>query len=132
MLNVIETHLGGCRTEDMDSSKSRKQTVLDAEFFSGRDDLMLRTDLLDLHVYICAPEVLLLFSDNFDYQVNRWLLCFICGGFCCSVVDCLTLLCLALSFGLSCLALLSPVLSCPALPCHVLRCPLLHRLCMQA
>ncbi|KAL3149193.1 hypothetical protein ABBQ32_002021 [Trebouxia sp. C0010 RCD-2024] len=56
------------RLEDMDSSNSKKSTILDAEHFSGHNDLMLRTDLLNLHVYICAPEVLLLFSDNFDYQ----------------------------------------------------------------
>ena len=42
---------------------------MDAEYFSGHHELLLRTDLLNLHVYICAPEVLMLFSDNFDYQV---------------------------------------------------------------
>ena len=42
---------------------------MDAEYFSGHQELRLRTDLLNLHVYICAPEVLMLFSDNFDYQV---------------------------------------------------------------
>lgn len=60
----------------MDSSNSKKSTILDAEHFSGHNDLMLRTDLLNLHVYICAPEVLLLFSDNFDYQV-----CYCFGSF---------------------------------------------------
>lgn len=28
----------------------------------------VRTDLIDTHITICAPEVLMLFSDNFDYQ----------------------------------------------------------------
>jgi hypothetical protein len=28
----------------------------------------LRSDLMDCHIAICAPEVLMLFSDNFDYQ----------------------------------------------------------------
>ena len=28
----------------------------------------MRTDLLDAQLYICAPEVLLSFSENFDYQ----------------------------------------------------------------
>lgn len=28
----------------------------------------VRTDLMDTHIAICAPEVLMLFSDNFDYQ----------------------------------------------------------------
>ena len=59
-----------CSLENVDGNKGKKQTALDAEFFSGRDDLLLRTNLLDLHIYICAPEVLLLFSDNFDYQVD--------------------------------------------------------------
>lgn len=28
-------------------------------------------DLVDAHITICAPEVLMLFSDNFDYQTLR-------------------------------------------------------------
>eukprot|EP00955_Chlamydomonas_euryale_P006017 64268-Chlamydomonas_euryale.AAC.1 len=28
----------------------------------------VRTDLVDTHIAVCGPEVLLLFSDNFDYQ----------------------------------------------------------------
>ena len=31
----------------------------------------VRTDLIDCHISICAPEVLMLFSDNFDYQNLR-------------------------------------------------------------
>ncbi len=27
---------------------------------------------MDTHIAICAPEVLMLFSDNFDYQVGVW------------------------------------------------------------
>lgn len=57
------------RFEDMDNSNSKKEIVVDAEYSSGYHELLLRTDLLNLRVYICAPEVLLLFSDNFDYQV---------------------------------------------------------------
>lgn len=30
--------------------------------------LQVRSDLMDSHISICAPEVLMLFSDNFDYQ----------------------------------------------------------------
>lgn len=55
------------RFEDVDSSK--KDIYMDADYFSGHQELLLRTDLLNLRVYICAPEVLMLFSDNFDYQV---------------------------------------------------------------
>lgn len=30
----------------------------------------VRTDMVETSIYICAPEVLMLFSDNFDYQVG--------------------------------------------------------------
>lgn len=36
------------------------------------DFFQVRTDLMITQIYICAPEVLMLFSDNFDYQnINR-------------------------------------------------------------
>lgn len=59
------------RFEDGDINISKKNSYLDAEYFCGHPELLLRTDLVNLHVYICAPEVLLLFSDNFDYQVRQ-------------------------------------------------------------
>ncbi len=59
-----------CRLEDLDSSKQKKHLTLDAQNFSERDMISLRTDLLDARIYICAPDVLMLFSDNFDYQVS--------------------------------------------------------------
>ncbi|KAF5828895.1 hypothetical protein DUNSADRAFT_16852 [Dunaliella salina] len=40
----------------------------DAAFFGERDSVQVRTDLKDTQISICAPEVLMLFSDNFDYQ----------------------------------------------------------------
>lgn len=33
-------------------------------------ELELRSDLLDCHVDVCSPEVLVQLSDNFDYQVR--------------------------------------------------------------
>ena len=30
--------------------------------------VQVRSDLIDSQIAICAPEVLMLFSDNFDYQ----------------------------------------------------------------
>ncbi|CAN0402928.1 unnamed protein product, partial [Ectocarpus sp. 13 AM-2016] len=33
-------------------------------------ELQLRSDLLDCHVDVCSPEVLVQLSDNFDYQVR--------------------------------------------------------------
>lgn len=33
--------------------------------------VQVRSDLLDTHVAVCSPEVLMMFSDNFDYQSLR-------------------------------------------------------------
>ena len=44
---------------------------LDASLFSDHPSIKISTDLLDCHVDICAPEVLYLFTDNFDYQNLR-------------------------------------------------------------
>lgn len=44
---------------------------LDSSLFSERDDVIIRTDLMMTGIYVCAPEVLMLFSDNFDYQNVR-------------------------------------------------------------
>lgn len=33
-------------------------------------ELQLRSDLLDCHVDVCSPEVLVQLSDNFDYQAS--------------------------------------------------------------
>ena len=41
---------------------------MDTAFFSERDCVGLRYGVADAGIYICAPEVLLLFSDNFDFQ----------------------------------------------------------------
>ena len=45
--------------------------ALDASLFSDHANVRVRTDVLDCHVDICAPEVLYLFTDNFDYQNIR-------------------------------------------------------------
>ncbi|KAI8107409.1 hypothetical protein M9435_002440 [Picochlorum sp. BPE23] len=44
---------------------------LDLSLFGGRDEITLRNDLIDTGIYICSPDVLMLFSDNFDYQNVR-------------------------------------------------------------
>ena len=53
------------------ASSSRRGLRLDAAFFSERDAISVRYDLIETGIYICAPEVLMLFSDNFDYQNIR-------------------------------------------------------------
>ena len=50
------------------SARASPQVDVDTTFFSERDKLSLRYDLADCGIYICAPEVLMLFSDNFDFQ----------------------------------------------------------------
>ena len=50
------------------SASRRRGLLLDAALFSERDDISIRSDLVETGVYICAPEVLMIFSDNFDYQ----------------------------------------------------------------
>ncbi|KNC46723.1 uncharacterized protein AMSG_11564, partial [Thecamonas trahens ATCC 50062] len=44
---------------------------LDVRLFTEVPKLELRHDLLDTFIDICAPEVLMLFSDNFDYSDLR-------------------------------------------------------------
>ena len=46
------------------------QAVIDAHFWGETDAVEVRADLADTGIYLCAPEVLLLFSDNFDYQAR--------------------------------------------------------------
>jgi len=45
--------------------------ALDASLFGEMENVRVRTDLMDCHVDICAPEFLMLFTDNFDYQHIR-------------------------------------------------------------
>ena len=44
---------------------------LDISYFADREFVSVRTDLLDTGIYICSTDVLMLFSDNFDYQNVR-------------------------------------------------------------
>eukprot|EP00210_Caulerpa_lentillifera_P002171 g2085.t1 len=48
--------------------RDSSRLVIDASFFSERDTIEVRNDLFSSEIYICAPEVLALFSENFDYQ----------------------------------------------------------------
>lgn len=51
--------------------QARRKVCIEASNFSERDELQIRFDLMDIGIYVCAPEVLMLFSDNFDYQNIR-------------------------------------------------------------
>ena len=48
----------------------KKDVTIPLEIMVDHPGLAIRTDLLDCHVDICSPELLLQFSDNFDYQVS--------------------------------------------------------------
>lgn len=57
---------------ESENSDSRESSIkLDTSFLSGRESVDVRSDLIDTGIYICAPDVLMLFSDNFDYQNVR-------------------------------------------------------------
>ncbi|KAI8468580.1 MAG: nucleotide-diphospho-sugar transferase [Monoraphidium minutum] len=69
--------LGGGRSGGGGGGRAGGAFKVDAGLFGERDGVQLRSDLMDCHIAICAPEVLMLFSDNFDYQhVKRD---FVCG-----------------------------------------------------
>ncbi|GAQ80574.1 eukaryotic translation initiation factor eIF-2B epsilon subunit [Klebsormidium nitens] len=54
-----------------EGSKGGQYLGLERAMFEGRQAVQLRTDLEDCFIDICAPEVLMLFTDNFDYQHLR-------------------------------------------------------------
>jgi translation initiation factor eIF-2B subunit epsilon len=49
---------------------SKKGVSIPLELMAEHPGLALRSDLLDCQVDVCSPELLLQFSDNFDYQVR--------------------------------------------------------------
>eukprot|EP00252_Welwitschia_mirabilis_P016124 TRINITY_DN3563_c0_g2_i1.p1 TRINITY_DN3563_c0_g2~~TRINITY_DN3563_c0_g2_i1.p1 ORF type:complete len:742 (-),score=186.19 TRINITY_DN3563_c0_g2_i1:165-2390(-) len=53
------------------SQRSLRNFILDSTVLSERPAVQLYTDLQDCFIDICSPEVLLLFTDNFDYQQLR-------------------------------------------------------------
>lgn len=53
-----------------DNSIADSSVSVPAEIFAAHPALTLRTDLLDCQIDICSPELLLQFSDNFDYQAS--------------------------------------------------------------
>ncbi|KAL6773796.1 hypothetical protein ACKKBG_A22530 [Auxenochlorella protothecoides x Auxenochlorella symbiontica] len=62
---------GGGAEVDVARRRRRRRFVLDTTLFSERDSVQVRSDMVEASIYICAPEVLMLFSDNFDYQNVR-------------------------------------------------------------
>jgi translation initiation factor eIF-2B subunit epsilon len=61
--------------EDHRSRNSHDSSVnssIPCSFFSGTSEIQLRTDLLDIGLDLCSPDVLARFSDNFDYRDIRY------------------------------------------------------------
>ena len=52
-----------------DSSK-RRRVKLDTALFGEREAVQVRRDLVDCQILVCSLEVLVTFSDNFDYQAR--------------------------------------------------------------
>eukprot|EP00606_Chrysophyceae_sp_TOSAG23-5_P000126 GSChrysophyteH2.ASY1.ANO1.1599.1 assembled CDS len=49
----------------------QRNARLPLQLLADHPSTVLRTDLLDTHIDICSPEMMLQFSDNFDYQDIR-------------------------------------------------------------
>ena len=43
---------------------------LDTALFGEREAIQIRRDLVDVQIAVCSLEVLVTFSDNFDYQAG--------------------------------------------------------------
>lgn len=54
-----------------DNQIMKKNVNIPLEIFDNHSSLRIRSDLLDCQIDICSPELLLQFSDNFDYQDIR-------------------------------------------------------------
>eukprot|EP00163_Fabomonas_tropica_P029935 TRINITY_DN6601_c0_g1_i2.p1 TRINITY_DN6601_c0_g1~~TRINITY_DN6601_c0_g1_i2.p1 ORF type:complete len:653 (-),score=120.90 TRINITY_DN6601_c0_g1_i2:167-2125(-) len=54
-----------------ENDRTSKSVQLDMTLFQDHDAIRLRSDLVDTFVDICSPEVLICFTDNFDYQDIR-------------------------------------------------------------
>lgn len=54
-----------------DDSFKRDSVKIPLEIMKEHSGIIFRTDLLDCHVDICSPELMIQFSDNFDYHDMR-------------------------------------------------------------
>ena len=54
-----------CSAQDMCGNKMRNDRQRDESRCA-----QVRTDLVDSGIYLCEPDVLALFSDNWDYQAR--------------------------------------------------------------
>lgn len=70
---VIDPDLERCVHYEESGHRKRgdKYVRLDPELLTTHSQLEVRQDLIDCYIDICTPEVLSLWSDNFDYQSVR-------------------------------------------------------------
>lgn len=52
------------------NTKNARKCVLPLEIFMEHSEVELRHDLADPEIAICAPSVLSLFADNFDFETR--------------------------------------------------------------
>ncbi|KAL8674893.1 MAG: hypothetical protein Q9168_000696 [Polycauliona sp. 1 TL-2023] len=57
--------------ETRSSATSRRHVTLEPDLLLLHSEIEVREDLIDCHIDICTPDVLGLWSDNFDYQSIR-------------------------------------------------------------
>ena len=57
--------------EETGGKGSSRRVVLDPEFVTSHGEIDIREDLLDPQIDICTPDVLALWTENFDYQSLR-------------------------------------------------------------
>lgn len=57
--------------EQMPGKDQTHYVSIDPELLSNNQELEIRADLIDTGIDICTPEVLALWSDNFDFQAPR-------------------------------------------------------------
>lgn len=57
--------------EQMRPNQPSHLVTLDSDILKEHDELEIREDLIDCGIDICTPDVLALWSDNFDYEAPR-------------------------------------------------------------
>ncbi|KAF2000525.1 heat shock transcription factor 2, partial [Amniculicola lignicola CBS 123094] len=57
--------------EQMPNREGNHFISIDPELLSSHDEVDIRSDLIDCGIDICTPDVLALWSDNFDFQAPR-------------------------------------------------------------
>ena len=69
---VIDPKADRClHYEEVGGKGGSRYVNLDSEFLTAHDEIEVREDLIDPYIDICTPDVLALWSENFDYQSLR-------------------------------------------------------------